>query len=409
MTEINAERLLRRIQELGRVGRTADGALSRIAASDADKAARDLVVEWMQNTSISVEIDAIGNIFGTWKADSDVADLEPVMVGSHLDTVVDGGIYDGSYGVLAALEVVEALQDAGVRPTRPITVAAFTNEEGVRYTPDMMGSLVHAGGLALEEALASVGTDGTTLGDELTRIGYAGSMAPGTIQPHAYIEMHIEQGPILEAEGLQIGIVEDLQGISWQRITIRGQANHAGTTPMRMRRDAGYAAARITSFLHDLAEASAGTTVATVGAIQFEPNVINIIPAVATITVDLRDPDEERLQAAESALGDLLDVLKVEVGVAIETERLSRFEPVRFDDGLVSTIEQAVTERGLKARRMTSGAGHDAQMMARIAPSAMIFVPSVSGISHSPHEHTSEEDLVAGANVLLGVVTRLTR
>ena len=404
---IKPERLLGRLQELGQIGRTPEGALSRVAVSDADKAARDAVVAWMEDMSMAVEIDAVGNVFGTWGGNADVHETEPIMVGSHLDTVVDAGIYDGSYGVLAGLEVVETLRDAGVQPLRPITVAAFTNEEGVRFTPDMMGSLVHAGGLALEEALASVGTDGATLGDELRRIGYAGPLAPGTIRPHAFIELHVEQGPVLESEGLQVGVVENLQGISWQRMTIRGEANHAGTTPMRLRRDAGYAAARITTFLHGLAEASSGTTVATVGTIRFEPNVINVIPACATITVDLRDADEARLQAGESALRTFLAKLSDEIGVTIETERLARFEPVRFDGHLVALIEGVVTERGLRTRRMTSGAGHDAQMMARIAPSAMVFVPSTRGISHNPQEHTPGEDLVAGANVLLGVVSRL--
>ena len=404
---IRPERLLVRLEELGRIGRTPDGALSRVAVSDADKAGRDAVVAWMEDASMVVEVDAIGNVFGTWNGKADVQATEPIMVGSHLDTVVDAGIYDGSYGVLAGLEVVQTLRDAGVQPGRPITVAAFTNEEGVRYTPDMMGSLVHAGGLALEEALASVGTDGATLGEELERIGYAGPLAPGAIRPHAFLELHVEQGPVLEHEGLQIGAVEDLQGISWQRITIRGQANHAGTTPMHMRRDAGYAAARITTFLHELAEASGGTTVATVGTMRFEPNVINVIPARATLTVDLRDADEARLQDAEAALRAFLAKVIDEAGITMETERLARFEPVRFDPGLVSLIGEVASERGLGARRMTSGAGHDAQMMARIAPSAMIFVPSTRGISHNPQEHTPGEDLVAGANVLLGVVSRV--
>jgi N-carbamoyl-L-amino-acid hydrolase len=404
---IDPDRLLGRLEQLGRIGRTPEGALSRVALSDADRAGRDAVVAWMEDAGTAVEVDAVGNIFGTWSGGDDVDGIDPIMIGSHLDTVVDAGMYDGSYGVLAGLEVVETLRDAGVRPTRPITVAAFTNEEGVRYTPDMMGSLVHVGGLALEDALASIGTDGTTFGEELKRIGYAGSLAPGSIRPHAFVELHVEQGPVLEHAGLQIGAVEDLQGISWQRITIRGQANHAGTTPMRLRRDAGYAAARITTFLHDLAESSGGATVATVGTLRLEPNVINIIPASATLTVDLRDADEARLQAAESALEDLLATLTAEVGVTVERERLVRFEPVRFDAGLVSLIQEVAAERGPGARRMTSGAGHDAQMMARIAPSAMIFVPSTGGISHSPREHTSGEDLVAGANVLLGMVSRL--
>lgn len=404
---INSDRLIGRLQELGRIGRSQEGALSRTALSEADKTVRDAVVAWMKGLGMAVEVDAIGNVFGTWGGSIDLSESEPIMVGSHLDTVVDAGIYDGSYGVLAGLEVVETLQAAGVHSERPVTVAVFTNEEGVRYTPDMMGSLVHAGGLTLEAALGSVGTDGTIFGEELERIGYAGALRPGTIKPHAFIELHIEQGPILEHEGLKIGVVEDLQGISWQRILIQGQANHAGTTPMRLRRDAGYAAARITTFLHDLAEGSSGTTVATVGAIRLEPNVINVVPARASLTVDLRDPDEARLQAAEAALGGFLTRVASEVGVSMEVERLARFEPVRFDEGLTSLIEEIAAKHGLRARRMTSGAGHDAQMIARVAPAAMIFVPSENGISHNPQEHTSDQDLIAGANVLLGVVSCL--
>lgn len=404
---INAERLLRRLRELGQIGRTPDGALARIALSDADKAGRDAVVLWMKALGMAVEIDAIGNIFGTWGAKAGSNDDAPIMVGSHIDTVINAGIYDGNYGVLAGLEVVETLREAGITLSRPITVAVFTNEEGIRYAPDMMGSLVHAGGLALDAALASVGADGTTLGEELARIGYAGRMSPGTIRPHAFVELHIEQGPILEHEGYQIGSVENLQGISWQKIAIRGQANHAGTTPMRMRRDAGYAAARIVTFVNDHARSSNGTTVSTVGTIKFEPNVINVIPARAMLTVDLRDTDEARLKAAEAALSGFLATLSEEVGVTIDTERLARFEPVVFDAGLVALIDEVAANHGLRARRMTSGAGHDAQMIARIAPAAMIFVPSEKGISHNPREHTSDEDLVAGANVLFDMVSRL--
>ncbi|MCI0430813.1 MAG: Zn-dependent hydrolase [Rhodospirillales bacterium] len=404
---INAGRLLRRLQEFGQIGRTPDGALARVALTDADKSGRDAVVRWMKAIGMAVEIDAIGNIFGTWGAKAGSNDDGPVMVGSHIDTVINAGIYDGNYGVLAGLEVVATLREAGVTPSRPITVAVFTNEEGIRYAPDMMGSLVHVGGLALDAALATVGNDGTTLGGELVRIGYAGRMPPGTIRPHVFVELHIEQGPILEHEGYRIGSVENLQGISWQKIAIRGQANHAGTTPMRMRRDAGYAAARIVTFVNDHARSSNGTTVSTVGTIKFEPNVINVIPARATLTVDLRDTDETRLKAAEAALSSFLATLSEEIGVTIDTERLARFEPVVFDVTLVALIDEVAVKHGLRARRMTSGAGHDAQMMSRIAPAAMIFVPSEKGISHNPREHTSEEDLVAGANVLLDVVSRL--
>jgi N-carbamoyl-L-amino-acid hydrolase len=284
-------------------------------------------------------------------------------------------------------------------------VAAFSNEEGVRYQPDMMGSLVYAGGMDVQAALNTVGTDGTRLGDELVRIGYAGDMAPGAIVPREYIELHIEQGPVLEAEGKLIGVVENLQGISWQKITINGVANHAGTTPTRLRHDAGYAAAACVAFLREqVVGAAPETTLATVGSLRLEPDLINVIPRRATFTVDLRDPDEQRLQAAERRLADFLVTLAEREGVKVETEQLVRFEPVVFDAALAARIQAAAQRRGLPHRRMTSGAGHDAQMLARIAPSAMIFVPSRGGISHNPREHTDDDQLALGAQVLLDVV-----
>jgi N-carbamoyl-L-amino-acid hydrolase len=403
---INAERLLGRLRELGQIGREGDGRLVRLAGSDADKAGRDALVSWIREAGLDVAVDRIGNIFGIWKEDAN-ADEAPILLGSHIDTVIDAGIYDGCYGVLSGLEVIETLKAAGLVPARAIAVAAFTNEEGVRYAPDMMGSLVYAGGLSVEEALATVGTDGTVLGAELERIGYAGSEEPGFLKPHAYVELHIEQGPVLEREGVSVGAVESLQGISWQRVTIEGEANHAGTTPMSMRRDAGHAAARVVTFLRDRARNANTPTVATVGCMSFEPNAINVIPSRATFTVDLRDPDEGRLQAEEAALAAHLKELAAAEEVTISVERLARFEPVTFDRRIVELVEDAAQKRGLTSKRMTSGAGHDAQMIARIAPSAMIFVPSIGGISHNPREHTPDAALVAGANILLDVVTRL--
>jgi N-carbamoyl-L-amino-acid hydrolase len=363
----------------------------------------------MRSAGLIVEIDAIGNIFGTWGGPAARSAEPVVMVGSHIDTVADAGIYDGAYGVLAALAVVEALQRAGHTPRRPVTVAAFTNEEGAAYTPDMMGSLVHAGGLALADALAAVGPDGATLGRALERIGYAGPLAAGAIRPHAYVELHVEQGPILAHDGIPIGVVERLQGICWERITIVGAANHAGTTPMHLRRDAGYGAARIVTYVHDLAHASGGTTVATVGALTVEPGVVNVIPGRVVMTVDLRDADDGRRRRAEASLAGFVAELAEETGLHITRESLVRFDAVAFDPGLCETIAAAAAARGLRHRRITSGAGHDAQMIARIAPAAMIFVPSTGGVSHSPREHTSDEDLVAGANVLLDVVWQLAR
>ncbi|MBO9124087.1 MULTISPECIES: Zn-dependent hydrolase [unclassified Rhizobium] len=406
LASIDRERMLGRIRELGEVGRE-EGRLTRLAGSDADRAGRDLLVSWLEGAGLEVKIDRIGNIFGIW-TEEPIADKAPVLLGSHLDTVINAGIYDGCYGVIAGLEVIETLKRAGFAPSRPIAVAAFTNEEGVRYAPDMMGSLVHAGGFSVEAALASVGTDGSVLGEELSRIGYAGDLEPGFLRPKAYVELHIEQGPVLEREGLRIGAVETLQGISWQRVTISGVANHAGTTPMSMRSDAGQAAAEVMVFLRQRATTSNIPVVATIGCMAFEPNAINVIPSLASFTVDLRSPDEQRLREEEAALAAFLDALALRDGVTVSVERLARFQPVTFDQAIVALVEQAADRRGLSSRRMTSGAGHDAQMIARIAPSAMIFVPSRDGISHNPKEHTDADDLVAGADILLDVVRDLS-
>ncbi|MBU9618340.1 Zn-dependent hydrolase [Burkholderia multivorans] len=396
--------LLRQLRELGEIGADRElGGRTRIALTDDERAGRDRVVAWMRELDLDVRIDRIGSIFGTLHAGSAAAGRQPLMIGSHIDTVKNAGALDGCYGVLAGLAVARAFRDARIEPARPITVAAFTNEEGIRYQPDMMGSLVHAGGLSIDDALNTIGIDGTRLGDELARIGYAGDLESGAIVPHAYLELHIEQGPILEAENVRIGVVENLQGISWQQITVQGNANHAGTTPMHLRHDAGWVAAAIATFLRELA-VSSGTTLATIGMLRIEPNVINVIPRKAVLTVDLRDPDEQRLQQAEQRLADHLERLAALEGVQISTERLARFEPVVFDAALVDAIEKAAARRGFSYRRMTSGAGHDAQMIARIAPAAMIFVPSRGGISHNPREHTDDSQLVDGARLLLDVV-----
>lgn len=403
---LDTDLLLQQIAALGAIGLDpATGGRTRIALTDADQAGRDQLVAWMRELDLAVQVDAMGNVFGILPAATAQGDAQPLMMGSHIDTVRHAGALDGCYGVLAGLAVVRAYRQAAARPPRALVVAAFTNEEGARYQPDMMGSLVYAGGLPLQAALDTVGTDGTRLGDELARIGYAGAMPPGALRPAEYLELHIEQGPILEAEGVQIGAVENLQGISWQRVTVRGSANHAGTTPTRLRHDAGYVAAATMVFAREqLAAAAPGTTLATIGSLRLEPDIINVIPATATFTVDLRDPDAQRLQAAEQRLAEFLAAIAECEGVTVATTRLARTEPVVFDAGLVRAIEASAHRLGLSCRRMTSGAGHDAQMLAAIAPSAMIFVPSRGGISHNPREHTDDAQLMAGAQVLLDVV-----
>ncbi|MEH6631524.1 MAG: Zn-dependent hydrolase [Halopseudomonas aestusnigri] len=399
---INSETLLSRLSILGDIGRE-NGVLTRLAASDADKAGRDQFVAWLKEAGLEVRVDRIGNVFGVWNIQSDLA---PLMMGSHIDTVINAGIFDGCYGVLSSLSVIEAMRAAEITPDRSIIVGAFTNEEGVRYAPDMMGSLVYAGGLNTDEALAIKGIDGTILGEELARIGYAGDMEPGEIIPSAFLEAHIEQGPVLEDEGKLMGAVANLQGISWQKITLSGVANHAGTTPTRLRTDAGLAAAKVICFLREIVDGS--DSVATVGTMKFGPNAINVIPDVAEFTVDLRDPDETILKSREAALITFLNDLEKNDGIKIETKRLARFEPVIFDKQIVEMIELGAAERQLSCRRITSGAGHDAQMMSRICPTAMIFVPSRDGISHNPLEHTGDASLIAGAQVLLDTAIRYT-
>ncbi len=400
---ISQDALMQRLDELAQIGAIDGGGVCRIALTDADRLGRDQLVRWMTDLGLQVRVDAIGNLFGVRAG---TADLLPVMTGSHIDSVATGGRYDGSYGVLAGLEVVRWLNEGQLATRRPLVVAGFTNEEGVRFQPDMMGSLVHAGGLPLAQALDTVGTDGRRLGDELQRIGYAGDWPCGAIVPHAYVELHIEQGPVMEAEGVQIGAVQDLQGISWQEFTVIGQSNHAGTTPMRLRRDAGHGAAAISVFVRELTMRHAGL-VCTVGVTELHPNLINVIAARARLTVDLRHTDETALQRAEHELAEFVATLATAQQLHVETRRLVRFEPVRFDARLVRVIEAASQARGHATRRMTSGAGHDAQMLARVCPAAMIFVPSVGGISHNPREYTAPEDLARGATVLLDVLRAL--
>ena len=401
---INGPRLMRQLEQLAEIGRTETNACCRLALTDDDKLGRDLVVGWMKELGMAVTIDPIGNIFGT-RAGSR-PDLAPVRTGSHIATVRTGGAYDGNYGVLAGLEVVATLNEAKQQTQRSLVVGVFTNEEGARFAPDMLGSLVYVGGMPLDEALDIKAIDGPRLGDELARIGYDGKADLGAHKPHAFIELHIEQGPILDIEGVKIGAVENLQGISWQELTIVGQSNHAGTTPMYLRHDAGYVASAIATFVRDLTRKMGGHQVGTIGKIDLIPNLINVA-ARATITVDLRNTDEGLLKQAEHALATYLKELEQSEGVTITARRLARFEPVSFDTALADRIAHHAQALGLSQQRMTSGAGHDAQMLARICPTSMIFVPSVGGISHNPAEHTDQEDLIAGANVLLASLTEL--
>ena len=389
--------------DLASIGAIDGGGCARLALTDEDAAGRDLVVAWMHDLGLIVTTDVIGNVIGTWQVGKGL----PVMTGSHIDTVRTGGKYDGNLGVLAGLEVIQTLQENGIEPERPISVGIFTNEEGSRFAPDMLGSLVYVGGLAVEEALDIVGIDGARVGDELERIGYNGATPCPGFAPHSFVELHIEQGPVLERTNMTIGAVNSVQGISWQEITVLGQSNHAGTTPMNMRKDPSYVAAALTVFLRDLASRYGGHQVCTVGKIDLFPNLVNVIPAKAVLTVDIRNTNEQTLRNAEMELANFLVEIANSEGVAISTRYLARFEPVEFHPQVVELISTIAKTHTQAVVQMPSGAGHDAQMFARVCPSAMIFVPSVEGISHNPSEFTSQEDITLGSNILLQVLLQL--
>lgn len=402
---IDIDRLQRRLADLAAIG-AIDGTegCARLALTDEDKLGRDLVVTWMRDLGLTITIDGIGNVIGTMPGAG-----APVMTGSHIDTVRTGGRYDGNLGVLAGLEVIESVQTAGLDLDRPLAVGFFTDEEGARFAPDMLGSLVYVGGMALEEALDIVGIDGAIVGEELARIGYDGSAPLPGLVPHAFIELHIEQGPVLEIENTTVGAVESVQGISWTEVVVSGQSNHAGTTPMRLRRDPGFVAGSCTRFTRELALELGDPHVATVGRIELHPNLVNVVAASATFTVDLRNTDEGLLQESERRFHEFLQATAEAEGCSVETRVLARFEPVPFDQSVVDLVEQTASTLGHSVMRMPSGAGHDAQMMARICPTGMVFTPSRDGISHNPAEFTSSEDLEAGANVLLHAMLALAQ
>ena len=400
---INIDRLSQRLADLAAIG-AIEGTegCARLALTDEDKAGRDLVVKWMQDLGLDITIDGIGNIIAVMPGEG-----APVMCGSHIDTVRTGGRYDGNLGVLAGLEIIEVVQAAGITPARPLAVGVFTDEEGARFPPDMLGSLVYVGGMALEEALDIEGIDGAIVGAELERIGYAGSAPVPGLMPHAFVELHVEQGPVLELEGITVGAVESVQGISWTEVVVTGQSNHAGTTPMRLRKDPGFVAAACANFARELALDLGDPQVATVGRIELHPNLVNVVAAQATFTVDLRNTDEGVLQESEQRFHEFLQATAKAEDCTVETRSLARFEPVIFDSSVVDLVEKTAASLGHSVRRMPSGAGHDAQMLARVCPTAMVFTPSVNGISHNPAEYTSPEDLEAGANVLLHTMLAL--
>lgn len=401
---INTQRLIDNLDHLSRIGKLPDGSVSRLALTDEDKQGRDQLVMWMKKLELDVRVDQVGNIFGTRAG---LSNQPPAMLGSHIDTVIGAGRYDGCYGVLAALEVIKIMNENKIVTKSPVMVASFSNEEGVRYQPGMLGSSVYCGALDLTEAMNIGGVDGSVYGVELKRIGYAGDMRPGNIIPSAYLELHIEQGPILDRDKIPLGVVEGVVGISWWEITVTGAANHAGTTPIEMRRDAGLAAAKLVEKVREIAVKVGGDQRSTCGMITYFPNAINVIPGKVVMTVDLRNSNETGLAEAERLLMAGLREIEMSDDVSVDVKMLEKVPAVRFDSSVVSSLENVSKSLGIQSRRMISGAGHDAQLMARICPTAMIFIPSIGGISHSPHEYSSPDALADGGNALLHALLRL--
>ncbi len=401
---INRQRLEQTIDELGRIGATQQGGLTRLALTDDDRRARDRVVDWMRAAGLRVSVDRMGNVFGE-RAGTEAA--PPVMMGSHLDSVPTGGRYDGQLGVLCALEAIRSLNDHRVRTRHPVTLVIFTNEEGARFQPAELASGVMAGKISLEDAYNARDTDGIRLVDELDRIGYLGSEPCAPRPMKAYLELHIEQGPFLEEEGRSVGVVEGIVAISWSRLWIRGTQDHAGPTPMRTRRDALVAAAEIVTGVRRIAKEIGGDLVATVGNLAVSPNITNAIPGGVTLSIDVRDPLDANLDHALPMIERLVREACEREGVTFELEHYWRVPYTPFDPMVVDTIERAAKASRARYRRIRSGAGHDAQYMAMLGPAGMIFVPSRGGRSHCEEEFTPMDDIEYGANTLLRAATEL--
>ena len=396
--QIDAARLWQSLMDLARIGATPLGGVRRITLTDLDRQGRDRVVEWFRAAGLEVRVDPIGNIFGR-RAGRDPS-RPPVAAGSHLDTQPSGGKFDGAYGVLAGLEVVRTLNDRDVQTDAPIEVVAWTNEEGSRFTPVMMGSGVFAGAFSLQHAVARTDIDGKSVGDELARIGYAGKAALGTPMG-AYFEAHIEQGPILEETRNTIGIVTGALGQRWFDVTVTGMNAHAGPTPMALRKDALLAASRIVGEVNRIALTEAPHGRGTVGFMQVAPNSRNVVPGEVKFSVDFRHPEDPGLKAMEAKLRTACAQVEGECNVEIRIEEVVYFPPCRFDAQCVAAVRAGAQAAGLPFADIVSGAGHDAVYVARVAPAAMIFIPCKEGISHNELEDAKPGDLAAGCNVLL--------
>ena len=401
MLNINGERLWASLMAMAEIGATARGGSCRLALSDEDKAGRELFAHWCREAGLSLSVDRIGNLFA--RRPGTDPDAAPVMMGSHLDTQPEGGRFDGVYGVLAGLEVVRRLNDLSIQTRKPLEVAVWTNEEGARFTPAMLGSAVFTGSLSLEKGLASKDADGISVAEALANTGYNGERPLGGAVD-GYFEAHIEQGPILEDNGKSIGVVTGGQAIRWLDVRVDGTAAHAGTTPMKLRKDALYGAAHMIQALEGLAGDFAPEGLTTVGELSIAKSSRNTIPGLVNFTVDLRHHRDEAIEAMEQQVRLRLQDIAAQRGLTVSVEPHWISPATPFDAECVAAVQQAVDALGYAQQRIVSGAGHDAIHLARFCPTAMIFIPCVGGLSHNEAEDALPDDVRQGTDVLLNAV-----
>lgn len=396
---VDGDRFRRRFERFNEIGATERQGVNRPSLSDTNKKARDTLVEWFADAGLTVTVDEMGNIFG--RKEGTAPAKSPVLFGSHVDSQYNGGRFDGVAGVLGALEIIETLNDREIQTTRPLTVVAWSNEEGVRFQPDMLGSGVYTGRFDTEYAYDRTDKDGNRFGDELDRIGYRGDEPAVADDLHCYFELHVEQGPYLDENGCSVGVVEGVYGFSWLNAQFEGAADHAGPSPMHLRNDAMVATADVVSAVRRLTATTGTDLVGTVGSIDISPNSINVIPETVDFTVDLRSYDNDIVDAAVSQVRDEIAWAADREGVEWECEEIMRVDADPFNEDCIETVTRATEAVDASSMRMVSGAGHDANYLNDVCPTSMIFVPSVDGVSHTEDEYTDWEDIVVGTNVLL--------
>ncbi|VVO21860.1 N-carbamoyl-L-amino-acid hydrolase [Pseudomonas fluorescens] len=407
LARVNGERLWDSLMEMAQIGGTPKGGVSRLALTDEDRRGRDLFVAWCTAAGCSIRVDAIGNIFARRAGRLD--HLAPVLTGSHGDSQPAGGKFDGIYGVLAGLEVLRTLNDLGIETDRPIEVVNWTNEEGSRFAPAMISSGVYAGVFDLEYGLSREDKAGVTIGQALQQIGYAGPHPVGGQAVHAAYELHIEQGPILEAQDLTIGVVTGAQGQRWYEVELSGRSAHAGTTPMDHRLDALLGFARVVEAVNQIGLAQGAEGRATVGMANIFPNSRNVVPGRLFFSVEFRHPDETVLGVQDQQLHEAVARIAEGIGLQASVKQIFQYAPIAFDKDCVDVVQTAAQVLGYSHRRMISGAGHDACYLNQVAPTAMIFVPCVDGLSHNEAEEIHPHWSTAGADVLLQAILASSR